>query len=177
MEIRAKKCTDEQINFLKEHAKNLTLKELTNEFNNKFHTNRSKHSIESSCRYRRIKYVLMPTGFQKNNTLPCKPIGSTSLDNGYIYVKIAQPDVWELKHRLIYEKFHKIKKDEVVIFLDGNKRNFDIDNLKAVTRSEQVAYQKFQCNKEKNSEIQEIYLKMSKINSKVKNLLKDQIKK
>lgn len=69
-----------------------------------------------------------------------KPIGSERIDNkdGYTKVKVADPNVWELKHKVIYEKHYgKIKKKgNVVIFLDGNKSNFDINNLKCITRKQ-----------------------------------------
>lgn len=63
-----------------------------------------------------------------------KPIGSElHRTDGYIIVKIAQPSVWEYKHRLIYkQKYGEIPKDTMVVFLDGDKNNFDINNLKAV---------------------------------------------
>ena len=67
------------------------------------------------------------------------PIGSERVDNkdGYTKVKIADPNVWELKHKYIYEKHYgKIEKGNVVIFLDGDKSNFNIDNLKSITRKQ-----------------------------------------
>lgn len=41
-------------------------------------------------------------------------------------------------HRIVYEKHHgvKIKDDEAVVFLDQNKMNFNIDNLKLVKQRE-----------------------------------------
>lgn len=56
---------------------------------------------------------------------------------GYIQVKVAQPNVWKQKQVYLYEKEHNIivqKGKEVVIFLDGNNRNFDIDNLYLLER-------------------------------------------
>lgn len=40
-------------------------------------------------------------------------------------------------HRHLYEKTHgeKLSKNEVVIFADGDKTNFDIDNLVKVSRA------------------------------------------
>lgn len=45
---------------------------------------------------------------------------------------------WEFKHVLIWEEHHKQKVPDghVVIFADGNNRNFDIDNLILVSRAE-----------------------------------------
>lgn len=64
-----------------------------------------------------------------------KPIGSElHRADGYVVVKVAQPNIWKYKHRLIYEQeYGELKKGEMVIFLDGDRNNYDIDNLKAVT--------------------------------------------
>ena len=68
-----------------------------------------------------------------------KPIGSERIDNkdGYTRVKVADPNIWELKHKVIYEKHHgKVEEGSVVIFLDGDRSNFNINNLKCVTRNQ-----------------------------------------
>ena len=67
-----------------------------------------------------------------------KPVGSTRVDkDGYKLIKIAEPNRWVLYHRHLYEKAHgeKLKKSDAVIFADGNKLNFDIDNLVKVSRA------------------------------------------
>lgn len=77
------------------------------------------------------------TSFKKGHrSKQYKHIGSERIAvDGYTEVKIADPDKWEAKHRLIYEKYHgKIPKDYVVMFADGNKNNFDINNLIAISR-------------------------------------------
>ena len=54
-------------------------------------------------------------------------------DNGHVASRW-----WEFKHVLIWEEHHKQKVPDghVVIFTDGNNRNFDIDNLILVSRNE-----------------------------------------
>lgn len=68
-----------------------------------------------------------------------RPIGSTRIDNkdGYKLIKIAEPNKWALYHRYLYEKAHGVKlaKNEAVIFADGDRSNFDIDNLVKVNRT------------------------------------------
>lgn len=81
---------------------------------------------------------LSKTWFQKGN-LPhtYKPVGSTRISrDGYKYIKIADPNEWELYHRYLWEKAHeeKVKSDEVVIFADKDKSNFAIDNLIKIKR-------------------------------------------
>jgi len=81
-----------------------------------------------------------PTMFKKGN-IPHnhREIGSTRLStDGYIMIKIAEPNKWQLFQRYVWEKENgrKLLKNECVIFLDGNKENFDPDNLMAIKRSE-----------------------------------------
>ena len=68
-----------------------------------------------------------------------KPVGSERITkDGYCEIKVSDTGRrWKSKHVLIYEKHHgKVPKGSAVIFLDGDKRNFDIDNLYLVTRSQ-----------------------------------------
>ena len=79
------------------------------------------------------------TSFKKGTIPPNQvPVGTESfMKGGYIKVKVADPNKWKLKHRLIYESHHgEIPKGHSVIFADGNIYNYDIDNLIAVSRSE-----------------------------------------
>ena len=68
-----------------------------------------------------------------------KPLGSERITkDGYCEVKVSDTGRrWRPKHVLIYEKHHgKVPKGSAVIFLDRDKRNFDIDNLHLVTRGQ-----------------------------------------
>lgn len=71
-----------------------------------------------------------------------RPIGSERIcsKDDILKVKISdsgrfQKD-WQSKHSLIWEKHHgkKVPKGHVVMFADGNRRNFDINNLVLVHR-------------------------------------------
>ena len=67
-----------------------------------------------------------------------KPVGSERITkDGYCEIKVSDTGRrWKSKHLVVYEKHHgKVPKGSAVIFLDGDKRNFDIDNLYLVTRS------------------------------------------
>lgn len=80
---------------------------------------------------------MKPTQFkpgQKSHNY--KPIGTERLQaDGYIYLKIADPNRWKLKHHLIYEQQRgKIPPGFIIRFKDGNKQNFDIDNLILVSK-------------------------------------------
>lgn len=79
---------------------------------------------------------------------PKHDIGTEVESNGYVYIKISDTyhtgrttnqqhrENWVEKHRHLYEKQHgKIKSNNIVIFLDGDRKNFDINNLYQVPRS------------------------------------------
>lgn len=59
--------------------------------------------------------------------------------DGYIKVKIAQPNKWKLKHRLVWEQNNgRIPVGLNVQFRDKNKQNCLINNLYLISRSEQI---------------------------------------
>lgn len=68
-----------------------------------------------------------------------KPLGSEYKCDGYTMVKVkttgTRYERWKLKHVLIWEKYNgPVPKDSVVTFLDGNRDNFDINNLACVRK-------------------------------------------
>ena len=99
----------------------------------------SKESQES-CR--RTCYKKGDTVREKNNKWT--EIGTETLWKGeYFYIKVDKPTnrkghmYHALKHRYIWEQHNgPIPEGYVVIFLDGNRQNFNIDNLALVKRSE-----------------------------------------
>lgn len=67
-----------------------------------------------------------------------KPIFSEQIKKDYVKIKIEQPNVWMFKHHYVWWKNtgHKPEpKKETVIFLDGNNRNFDFNNLFLLPRA------------------------------------------
>lgn len=78
-----------------------------------------------------------PTQFKKGN-IPHNwlPVGSERINrDGYFEIKIADPRAWKGKHILIWEEHNgTVPKGYAVIFGDGDRSNFDIDNLILVSR-------------------------------------------
>lgn len=60
-----------------------------------------------------------------------RPVGSERVNkDGYIEVKVADPNKWRLKHRVVWEAVNgKISKGYIIIFRDNDKTNTDINNL------------------------------------------------
>lgn len=82
------------------------------------------------------------TSFKKGN-IPhnIMPIGSFKKSGDYQYIKIGMPNTWEAHQRHIYQKHHSVilQKNDMIVFIDGNKLNFAIENLLRITRTENIA--------------------------------------
>ena len=127
------------------------MKRFINDFNNKFEHKLTTSKLES------LMYRLRVSTGKPNNSLYMSmfnyqkyKIGEDIQRKGYTYIKIDNKRDktktsnelwkinWKLKHVYIYERYYnvKIKNDEMVVFLDKNKNNFNIDNLLLVNRKE-----------------------------------------
>lgn len=195
------KYTDEMKQFILDNYKGRYNQELADLFNQKFNTNITSRTIKSYKANNKLNSGLtgkfrkgqiphnkgkkMPkevyekvkhTMFAKGNVPPNhRPVGSERISkDGYIEVKVAEPNKWRLKQRVVYEEAKgKIPEGCPIIFLDGNKRNFDIDNLRCITRSE-LLY--LNCNGLNNSnEITETGILMARLD-RAKNKKKQEPK-
>lgn len=195
------KYTDEMKQFILDNYKGRYNQELADLFNQKFNTNITSRTIKSYKAnnklnsgltgkfrkgqtphnkgkkipkevYEKVKHTM----FAKGNVPPNhRPVGSERISkDGYIEVKVAEPNKWRLKQRVVYEETKgKIPEGCPIIFLDGNKRNFDIGNLRCITRSE-LLY--LNCNGLNNSnEITETGILMARLD-RAKNKKKQELK-
>jgi hypothetical protein len=167
-----KKYTAEQIKYLESKVKGRKYKDLTELFNKKFGTSITRTGIMQQCWSNGLHNGLKigfqkghiphnkgkkkwwkggeETQFKPGQLPPStRPVGDERINVcGYIEVKYQQKpgpvkNKWKSKHALIWEKTNgKIPKGHVVIFADGNKRNFDINNLLLVSRKELVVMNK-----------------------------------
>lgn len=83
---------------------------------------------------------LSSTVFKKGN-YPAnkKDVGHEYIEkrDGYTMIKTYQG--YKYKHRVLYEKYYgNIPKGLIVIFKDNNKKNFNKDNLIAITKKENI---------------------------------------
>lgn len=161
--------TQEQIDFLIKNNYMRTAQELTDLYNEKFDEKitvakvlyvRQKYNLKCGvkCQFKKgctphnkgkkwdeyltkeqqenCKKTCFKKGSKPHNWLP---VGSEWESNGYTYIKVAEPNDWQLKHRYIYEQhFGKIPKGYCVVFLDQDKTNFDLDNLELVRTKDKL---------------------------------------
>ena len=87
---------------------------------------------------------MQPTMFKKGRpSLNIKPVGSERVNvDGYIEVKVADPNKWRLKHRVIWEQHYgTIPPGHNIQFKDHNPLNTDIENLYIISQAEQMRTQ------------------------------------
>ena len=192
------KYTNEMIEFLKEVTPQKTYKEITELFNRRFNLDVTAEKIKSlltrkkintgtrGCLYKKGSvpwnkgvYGYMganKTSFKKGHKPKnWKPVKSERIDTeGYTLIKIAEPRKWALKHRIIWEEHYKKKvpRDCVIIFADGDKSNFNIENLICVSRKELRVLNK--CSLIKNeAELTKTGLNIAKIRIKLAELRRE----
>lgn len=79
------------------------------------------------------------TMFKKGNVPKNhRPVGSERINkDGYVEIKIEEPNKWMLKHRLMWQQANgKIPKGHIVIFRDNNKTNVVLENLMLISRKD-----------------------------------------
>lgn len=162
----AEPYTQEQLDFIRDKCKLMMDGELAEAFNATFGLNKTAGNIKSARKNhgfltgrngrflpgQRPSPNARPKGpsstsFKKGNRPHnWMPVGSERVNgDGYIDVKVAEPNVWVYKQRLIFEAAHgPIPDSQCVIFKDGDNRNFDISNLVLVSREELAVMNKMQ---------------------------------
>ncbi|ACT00267.1 HNH endonuclease signature motif containing protein [Paenibacillus sp. JDR-2] len=144
--------TPEQKEYIRSNYEGKSNTELTASFNEFFGLDMDVIKIKTFKKNNRLNSGLTgrfgverkPTGIQyKNGHMPhnSHPVGTEKVNgHGYVEVKIADPKYWKPKHVLVWEEHHQkqVPDGHVVIFGDGDNRNFTPDNLLLVTRGQLV---------------------------------------
>lgn len=86
------------------------------------------------------QYAKMSKTFFKKGQIPhnLAEIGTeVQVREGYIKVKIGNPNIWRFKHHIEWEKHNgPIPKGYKITFLDGNRGNWHIENLRLVSHAD-----------------------------------------
>jgi hypothetical protein len=155
------KYTNEQKKFIESNIKGTRSNKLTKMFNEEFKTDLRVSQIRAYIKNHNLKSGLntrfekghkpwnkdkkglvtggKETQFKKGNVpFNYMPVGSERVNgDGYVDIKIADPNKWKGKHILVWEKHNgPVPAGHAVIFGDRNNRNFDIDNLIMVSRKQ-----------------------------------------
>jgi hypothetical protein len=149
-----RKYTSGQIDYVRETAsRGLICAEIAELFNARFGTLVSAAQIRALLTYHKIRNG----HFRKSET------GAEWVDKGYTKVKTALGK-WASKHVLIWEEANgPVPEGCRITFADGNKRNFDLDNLICVSRQEwgaMISYKLYSGN----AELTKLGLNLARLN-------------
>ena len=90
----------------------------------------------------RTKSTRFQKGLRPHNTVP---VGTERNLIGYIEIKVAEPNVWKLKHRVLWEQaYGPIPEGHYIRFKDGNHLNLNLDNLTMVDKYTHMAMSRLQ---------------------------------
>lgn len=162
--------TEEMEQFLRDNIKGTSYKKMTEMFNEEFGTNLSWCTIKGILKRLGLRNGIdarfskghepmnkgqkmseehylkaYPTMFKKGQSCYNKrPLYSERISkDGYIEIKTAEPNKWELKHKWLWEKENgKIPEKMCLIFRDRNKQNCSLENLVLIYRKELVIINK-----------------------------------
>ena len=190
----AHKYSTEVVEWLREHAAGRTTYELAEMINQNFGIECTNTQIAGLMKNQGIKNGLdcrfhpgnVPatkgtkgvynvggnkTSFKKGQV--CwnkKPIGTERISvDGYYEVKVADPNVWKLKHRIVYEQAHgPIPEGHMIAFIDGNPLNVELNNLTVVSRREHLYItQNGLIQKDGDSDLNRVGITTAKLMSKI----------
>ena len=133
------KYTKEFEDFVRENISKYTKEDFMVLLENKFKIKVSYHALRAFLR--RHKIECRYTNYEKNKIRArgrC-PIGTERETNFGVYVKVAEPNVWEKKTRVMYEKYHncKLSDDDYILFLNQDRNDYSKENLYKSSNREQ----------------------------------------
>ena len=163
-----KKWTEEIMNFvrsvcpLREHGIK-SRRELAEEINKRFGREFTDKAVCAHCYENGIQLGLCYSNSdvqRGEKHWRHRPVGSFQEKKGYVRIKVAEPNKWMQYQRYVWEQHHPGQSAEgkTVIFMDGNKRNFDISNLECVERAELSVMAELGCTAACTKEERELYL-------------------
>ena len=127
--------SDELYEFLLNNASSHTIKQLVKLIKDKFNIDIEKKKLAQYCIKMKIQYKYEKPKKSHSNKPTVEGTVVTKTDGNLLKIKVGEHK-WEYLQRKIYEDYYNVKlpNDIYVIFLNQNKRDFDIKNLKAISR-------------------------------------------
>lgn len=125
----------EILDYMREH-KETDRSVMCNDINRLFGTSFTRRQITSAMNWYKITDNHKP--LDKKGGRPERLINAERLrKGGHSVWEVKTANGWRFKHHIIWEQANgrKVKKNECVIFADGNINNFDVDNLICIPRS------------------------------------------
>ncbi len=136
-----RKPNNELKEYLIKTGKNYTIKQLLKKVNKKFNETYEENELRKYLVRNKItyKYEMEKKVRKMGTNVPL--LTEYVRPDGMTMIKIGRNE-WEYKQRYLYEKYHnvKLKSNEYIIFLDQDRTNFDINNLKKLNARQSGTY-------------------------------------
>lgn len=136
------KYTKEFENFIRENVSKYTKEELRQLIQDKYNIEISGEALRRYLNRHKIKDKYIDYKEYNVRNVYTSPVGSEhTTTEGTVWIKVAQPDKWRRKTRVMYEKYHncKLKDEDYIVFLNQDKNDFKKENLMKSSRKE-IAY-------------------------------------
>lgn len=131
--------TKEQKEYMLSILADYSSKEVVKIMKEKYNVELVEYKIKHYRQWYGIKCNVHTGRFKKGELVGAKnfkyhPVGYEYIDSeGFVHIKVAEPNVWEEKQRYVYKQHYgEIPKGYNVIFLDKDRTNCDINNLKLI---------------------------------------------
>ncbi len=135
--------SEEHISFLKDGYRTMPIGELTEAFNDRFGLDKTKRAVKAALERRNIRAPVDEHGrhrglYRKGRVAHNRVEAGHERKVGDDFILVRQPDGTDkMKHVAIWESHNgPLPEGSVILFLDGDKTNFDIENLELLTRRE-----------------------------------------
>ena len=136
----------EQIKFLRQNAVGVNYSVLAEMFNERFGTDKTAIQLGEMCRQKGFSNGMnsMDSRFNENHAVNLRRKRANSLPDGAEtitaegYVILKHNGAWRYKHILLWEQAHgmPVPDGHHIVFGDGNKRNFNTENLFCITAAQ-----------------------------------------
>lgn len=199
--------SDAELEFLRKFAWGHSYKEITVAMNEKFNLSLGENQIRACLKNHKIttgrtgrfekghvpankgthpqaRGRMAETQFKKGqipqNHLPVGTVRVRRSYKGkkpYMWEKVAEPNVWRMKHVLEWEKHNgPVPEDKIVVFADGDTLNTDISNLLLVSRAQHAVMNR--CNlKGSNKELAETAANVASLKMQISKMKRTKKKK
>jgi hypothetical protein len=120
----SRRFTPEEIQFIRDNIRENNGTELLEMFNRRFAIPITKNQLLTMCWNRKLY-------------MHRKDVGTERVYHGYVFVRTTGYPRWKIKHRIVWEAANgPVPEGHAVIFADGNKTNFALENLLLVSQQE-----------------------------------------
>lgn len=187
--------TQQMLEWLESNQAGISRQELADRFNKQFDMSVGYGSIKNLCA--RKKWISGITGQKVKGETPWnkgvtgymganttsfkegrKPYNQRSIDSkrtcskdGYILVKVAEPNVWRGSHIVTWESVNgKLPDNHCIRFLDNDRTNCKIENLICVNRAVNAVINRHNPANSKNPEINQAIILTEQLRHTVKNI-------